>query len=81
MKALILTVLLLTPGPFALAESYNQQAPLFSAEQVQSIQMKLYKANCFPIPADVDPAPLCAPDHLWGLGGVGGFYCCQHPPT
>lgn len=85
MKAVLLTVLILMTTQHSMAQTYepqNEQEQQTAFQQlVRDTQMKLFKANCVPVPQDVEPTLVCAEDHLWGLGGMGGWYCCQRPPT
>jgi hypothetical protein len=40
-----------------------------------------FKPNCRPSSCTPDEVGDCEETKCWGLGGQGGFFCCEHTPT
>jgi hypothetical protein len=50
--------------------------------QITRLREVEIKANCRISECKLDEATSdCPESHCWGLGGVGGFFCCDHAPT
>jgi hypothetical protein len=42
---------------------------------------KLFLPNCRASTCNIDALGDCQPEKCWGMGAIGGFLCCKHPPT
>ena len=76
-----------TPLPICYVDSEKEEqtrqlASQNSPRRDMNLSEALFKPNCVPSNCKLDTSDSDCPDeHCWGLGGQGGFYCCDHPPA